>query len=262
MAERLGAHAKRLKTVRELLTVKGSREQGRFLIEGPALLAEARASSIELDDVFASRRAYEQVPQIPELEASGVPVWIVDGRTIERLSDVESPTGVLAVARRRLAELGEVLSRAAPVLVLADLNDPGNCGTLVRSADAFGASGVIFGRHGVDPYHPKLVRSAVGSLFRLPIALASPWEVADAAKAAGRAVIGLAADGSALALEAFASGVLIIVGHERRGLGPWEAICDSKVAIPMRGGAESLNAAVAGSIALYEAGKLRKMGDL
>lgn len=262
MPEHLGAHSKRLKAARDLLTVKRNRKQERFLVEGPTLLAEARASSIEIEEIYATRRAYERTPQALELEASGIPLWIVDERTIGRLSDVESPTGIVAVAHRRVAELTEVFAGNAPTLVLADLNDPGNCGTLVRSADAFGASGVVFGQRGVDPYHPKVVRAAMGSLFRLPVAVAAPAEVQEAAKAAGRTILGLAAEGTPLEAGALAGGVVILVGHERHGLGPWEIICASRVAIRMRGGAESLNAAVAGSIALYEAGRRPKIGHL
>ena len=136
---------------------------------------------------------------------------------------------------------------------LADLNDPGNAGTLLRSAEALGASGVVFGNLGVDPFHPKVVRGAMGALFRLPLALASPEEVELAARSAGIPVFGLAMDGDALAGIAFPPDFILAVGHERHGLGRWEGLCGRLASIPMRGHVESLNAGVAGSIALYEA---------
>ncbi|HEY5425016.1 MAG TPA: RNA methyltransferase, partial [Candidatus Tumulicola sp.] len=125
----------------------------------------------------------------------------------------------------------------------------------LRSADAFGAVGVLFGRLGVDPYHPKVVRGAMGALFRLKMGIADPPEAAAAATAAGFTVLGLRAGGERLAGVSWPARTALVVGHERRGLDRWEPICERRIGIAMDGRADSLNAAIAGSIALYEATK-------
>jgi RNA methyltransferase, TrmH family len=248
---RLGAHSDRLSHVRALASAKGRRDAGRYAFEGPTLLGEARAAGIEIEELYATEAAYAASPLAAELEAAGTAVFLVDDRAARKISDLETPTGLVAVSRLRLQPVAGLLP--GRLLLLADLNDPGNAGTLLRSAEAFGASGVAFGNLGVDPYHPKVVRGAMGALFRLPLAVTTPEELAAAARDAGTTVLGLAAGGEALAGIAFPADFVLAVGHERHGLGRWEPLCDRLAGIPMRPEAESLNAGVAGSIALYEA---------
>ncbi|MGH8164904.1 MAG: TrmH family RNA methyltransferase, partial [Rhodanobacteraceae bacterium] len=152
-----------------------------------------------------------------------------------------------------LEPVDTLLSEPGVVLVLADLNDPGNAGTLVRSAEAFGVTRVVFGSLGAHPHHPKVVRAAMGSIFRARLAVATPGELAGR----GWAATGLAAEGGPLDGAFTAERSLLVVGHERHGLGEWNALCAQTAAIPMTGRAESLNAAIAGSIALYEASRRR-----
>jgi RNA methyltransferase, TrmH family len=248
LASVVGAHAERVARVRELKDAKGRREHGRFIFEGPTLLEEALRSGLPIEELYVGDSVYANNVRVRELDAEGTPVFIIDERTARKLSDLETTTGLIGVTRQRHAELAAILASRF-VLVLADLNDPGNVGTLLRSAEAFGATGVVLGRMGVDPYHPKVVRGAMGSLFRLPIAVASAEEFAAAADPA--VVVGLSAGGEDLAAVSAGSRTVLLVGHERRGLGPWEASAGRKIGIPMYGPAESLNAAVAGSVALY-----------
>lgn len=249
-----GAHAERVQRARELLTNKGRRDQARFTFEGPTLLDEALKSGVPIEEIYATEAVFEANETLRDLDARGTDVAIVDERTARKLSDLDTPTGLVAVAPIRFAPLEAIL--ASPLsLVLADLNDPGNAGTLLRSAEAFGAGGVVFGRFGVDPYHPKVVRGAMGAIFRLEIAVATPDDVAQAASETRTTFYGLTADGEPLTAAEFRAPSALIVGHERQGLGSWNEICTRRVAIPMRGPVESLNAAVAGSIALYEATK-------
>jgi len=227
------------------------------------LLDEALRAGLPIEALYVTEIAYAACPAARELDERGTPTFAIDDRTAAALSDVETPSGILSVTPMRRDDLRTVMMRAGLVLVLADLNDPGNAGTLVRSAEAFGASGVLFGRSGVDPYHPKVVRAAMGSLFRLPIGVADADEMADAASAAGVAVVGLTAQGSVMKPLTAQGSVMkpgvwpercaLVVGNERHGLGDWAAACSSLIEIPMKGSVESLNAAVAGSIALYEA---------
>jgi len=247
-----GAHGERVMRARDLLTAKGRREQQRFLFEGPTLLDEAIRSGIHIEELYVAERIFGTNPTVSALDDQPDRVFIVDDRTMNKLSDVETPTGIIAVAPLRYAPL-EALLAGSRTLVLADLNDPGNAGTLLRSAEAFGVGGVVFGNLGVDPYHPKVVRGAMGAIFRLQVAVADPPAFGSAAAAAGATVIGLDARGESLASSDWPGRSAIVVGHERRGLGPWEAFCTRRVAIPMRQASESLNASVAGSIALYVA---------
>ena len=236
--------------VRDLQTVKGRKEHGRFAFEGPTLLDEALRSGVTIEELYVSESVYAADPTVRRLDGEGTPVFLADDRTLRKISDLDTPTGLVAIAAQAPAELTSIL-RSRLSLVLADLNDPGNVGTLLRSAEAFGAGGAILGRMGVDPYHPKVVRGAMGAIFRLPLAVASADEFALAAQAAGCRVVGLAATGADLRHVELSGATALVVGHERRGLGSW-VIQDTILAgIPMRGPIDSLNASVAGSIGLY-----------
>jgi RNA methyltransferase, TrmH family len=253
MASPLGNRAERLTRVRSLRTVKGRRETRRFAFEGPTLLAEALASGFPIEELYATQAAYEASSLLRDLEAAGTPTFLVEGAAAAAISDVTTPSGVVAVAPVRLTGIEELFRLGSPVLVLADVNDPANAGTLLRSADAFGCAGVVFGALGVDPYHPKVVRGSMGAVFRLPLAVGDAAQVGRGAAAAGARLVGLTAHGTPLAAERWTHPFGLIVGNERRGLGAWQSLCERTLAIPMTGPIESLSAGVAGSIALYEA---------
>jgi RNA methyltransferase, TrmH family len=255
MPLQLGTHAARLRAIRGLQTTKGRRESGRFAFEGPTLLQEAIAAGTRIAELYVTQAAYDAQPAVRKLESSGVPTFIVDARAAAKISDLETAPGILAVAEAATAPLEQLLSNDGIVLALADLNDPGNVGTLMRSAQAFGVAGIVAGRLGADPYQPKVVRGAMGAVFRLPIALADPAELSAAAARSGRTVVGLTPAGTPLGGFMWPWRCVVVVGGERRGLGGWKAACTVEVAIPMCASADSLNAAVAGSIALYEAAK-------
>ncbi len=254
MATLTGSHAERVQRVRELHAVKGRREQGRFAFEGPTLLEEALRAGISIDELYVTDAVLAANADVRRLDREGVAVSIVDERTARRISDLETPTGLVAVTPTRLHPVPELLGYRR-ILVLADLNDPGNAGTLLRCAEAFGADGVVFGSLGVDPYHPKVVRGAMGAIFRIPLAVADPTAFAAALGGTATVAIGLDAHGEDIRSLNFPEACAIVVGHERRGLGIWEGVCARTMAIPMSGSTESLNAAIAGSIALYEAAK-------
>jgi RNA methyltransferase, TrmH family len=245
-----GAHAERVVRVRDLQTAKGRKEHGRFAFEGPTLLEEALRSGVAIEELYVSEGVLADNLTVRDLDARGTPVYVVDDRTARKISDLETPTGLVAVTRQQPRSLAELL-QGRLTLALADLNDPGNVGTLLRSAEAFGASGVVLGSLGVDPYHPKVVRGAMGSIFRQPLAVASAEEFAAAAAAAGCTVIGLAAEQPSLTSLRPSGSNALVVGHERRGLGAWGTQNIILAGIPMRGPVDSLNAAVAGSIGLF-----------
>jgi RNA methyltransferase, TrmH family len=248
----LSPHNPRIAVVRELRTPRGRRAAGRFVAEGPTLLEEAERSGLRPREIYATAGGLERFAA-PRWEADGIPVYLVPDRVFDRLSDVETPTGVLAVFDLPARSVADVLAGDGPVLLLAGVNDPGNAGTLVRSAEAFGAAGVLFGRGGVDPFAPKVVRAAMGSIFRLPVAPVEAEELLAAAAAAGRPVIATDTEGEDAAVVGIPANAVLAVGNERRGVRDWLPRWDRAIRIRQRPAAESLNAAVAGSIVLYEA---------
>lgn len=252
MALTLGAQNARVTFARDLLNKRGREEHRAFAIEGATLLDEAIRSGATVRELYVTAGSAETTV-VKRLEATGVPTYLVGDRTFAKISDVETPTGILAVVDLRPAPLEAMFAKPGLVLLVADLNDPGNLGSLLRAAEAFGASGAIVGDTGVDPYHPKAVRAGMGAHFRLPIVAAGPQTVEAAASKAGARMIGLAAGGELLGELAWPERTILAVGHERHGLGRWASLCVRVAGIPMAPNAESLNAAVAGGIALYEA---------
>jgi RNA methyltransferase, TrmH family len=246
----LGLHNPRVERVRELRTPRGRRDQGRFAIEGPTLIAEARRSGIAIHEIYGVPERLAEHPEIALLESPALPVFTVTPRLYARWSELDSPPGLLAVVDIPAGDPRAILARPGIVLLLAGINDPGNAGTLLRSAEAFGAAGALFGG-GVDPYAPKVVRAAMGSLFRLPVATVDAAWLLPAARAAGRLIVAADVGGTDVARTSLPPDFVLAVGNERRGVGDWMASWDVRVQIPHQGPAQSLNAAMAGSILLY-----------
>ena len=257
MPTELGPHNRRIESVRELRTPRGRRADRRFAAEGPTLLAEAARSGVRPREIYATAAALSGLDP-GRWEADGIAVYLVPDRVFARLSDLETPSGLLAVFDLPEHDLTGILARPGPVLLLAGVSDPGNAGTLVRSAEAFGAAGVLFGRGGADPFAPKVVRAAMGSTFRLPVATVDPAEILAAARAAGRPVVAADVDGEALDAVGVPPNAVIAIGNERRGVRDWLPSWDRAVRIPQRTATESLNAAVAGSIVLYAASRCQE----
>ena len=217
------------------------------------MLEEALNSRLSVLEVRATAEAGEgAAPLMRRAQIAGAELIEVSARGLDRLSDLESSPGIIAVARMQSMPLPELLGLPGLVLLLAGVSDPGNAGTLVRTAEAFGAAGVIFGEGGVEPYHPKVVRAAMGSLFRLPHGTATATELAAGASAAARPIVAADRDGTPLPEFTFPPNPVVAVGSERGGVGAWLPHSDAKVAIPHVGPTESLNAGIAGAIVLYE----------
>lgn len=206
-------------------------------------------------EVFATN-AWLQAASWPELDDAQV--HVVTDDVLAVVAETTSPQGVVAVCRDITVGLDDLLARSPRlVVVLAEVRDPGNAGTIIRTADAAGADGVVLTSASVDPLGGKCVRSTVGSIFHLPIVVGQPVECVAALRAAGLSV--LAADGEA-ALELYQAreaGLLQrptawVVGNEASGLAPhYRDAADAAVRLPMYGRAESLNVAVAAGLCLY-----------
>ena len=257
MPTELSPHNPRIETVRDLRTPRGRRAAQRFTAEGPTLLEEAQRTGLHPREIYATQAGLGRFDP-GRFETAGTAVFVMPDRVFARLSDLETPTGILAVFDLPGRTAADVLALPGRVLLLAGVSDPGNAGTLVRSAEAFGAAGVLFGRGGADPFAPKVVRAAMGSLFRLPVASVEADELLAAAAAAGRPVVATDVDGEDITVAGIPPNAVIAIGNERRGVRDWLPRWDRAVRIPQRDAAESLNAAVAGSIVLYEASRCQE----
>lgn len=232
-----------------------------FLAEGSKALTEALLVPDCVVEVFATAAAGETYDALRKAtDDAGIPWTTVADVAMEGLADAVTPQGIVAVCRFLDVSLESVLEAADGTLAIcADVRDPGNAGTIIRTADAVGAAGVVLAGNSVDPYNPKTVRATVGSLFHLPVALASDVAATIAAvQAAGYTV--LAADGGgelSLADAPLTGRIAWLFGNEAWGL-PAEiaALADHRVSIPIHGRAESLNLSTAAAVCLY-AGVLR-----
>jgi len=249
------------------LSKRAFRERGRsFLAEGPQAVREALVRRGVLTELFVtSQGAARHAGLVRQSASQGVPVHEVGGEVMAELAQTITPQGLLGVCRFVDVPLPKLVA-AAPRLValLASVRDPGNAGTVLRTADAAGAGGVIFAAASVDPYNSKCVRSSAGSLFHLPlVAGASLVPAISALREAGLQVV--AADGSASCLLDEPGGPDLsrptawLFGNEAWGL-PEDvlALADMAVAVPIYGQAESLNLAAAAAVCLYASARMQR----
>ncbi len=227
------------------------------------MLAAAFEGGAVVEQVFISQDAAAG-QELESRLAGAAEVWSVDQRTLESLAQTKTPQGIVGVVRfvhepverlpSRLPASGAVL-----LVTLHDIADPGNAGTLIRSADAFGAQALCFGATAVEPYNDKVVRASMGALFRVPIFQYASWDqFVSAAREARLSVIAAEASGQDVRAFEAPERAALLIGQERRGLDDIpRADVDGSVAIPQRSGVDSLNAAVAGSILMYEFARAR-----
>jgi TrmH family RNA methyltransferase len=265
----LSARNPRVTTLRRLTGRRRARlDEGRFVVEGPVPVGELLAAGAALEELYVDRDAWAAAGATTPLRraveraaAAGVAVWGLPAGVLEQVSDTTTPQGLLAVAARRTVPVAELAARPGPVLVLVDVADPGNAGTSVRAAEAAGAAGVVFAGTSTDPFGPKAVRAAAGSLLRVAVAEATdaPGVLADL-RAAGRRLVATVAGGGAPPEQVdLVAPVAVLVGSEAHGLGdPVVAAADHRLTIPLAAGVESLNAAVAGAVVLFEAARQRR----
>lgn len=254
----LAASNARVKAARTLSRRSVRTERRLFLADGPKAVAGALSVGCAVE-VYATAAAAEHHERL----LAGADVTLVDDRAMAGLSDSVTPAGVVAVCRAVDVPLDGLLAAAsAPLVMCADVRDPGNAGTIIRTADAVGAGGVVLTGHSVDPYNPKTVRATVGSLFHLPVALVPDTaDAVGAVRSAGMVV--LAADGAG-EVDLFEADHLLtgevawLFGNEARGLPDnVAALADHRVRIPVPGRAESLNLSTAAAVCLYAGARAR-----
>jgi TrmH family RNA methyltransferase len=247
----------RLKQLRSLATKKGREEKKKFLIEGLRLCQEAFHSDWRIETVlytqeFVESKAGKQL--IDLVNQNKFPSYQIKNAVLKKLSDTKTPPGILFEVSIKEFELDSILKKNL-ILLLDHLQDPGNLGTLIRSADAFGFGGIILSEGTVELFNPKVVRSTMGSLFHLPILteVNLPKIIPKLKKENFQILSTDLEEGTDFEEVKLFSKIALIIGNETQGVSSEIfSLADEKIKIPLLGKAESLNASVAGGILMYE----------
>ena len=251
----------RLKELRRALAEPGRKANGLAAVEGPNLLEEALRAGLRIRTVFAGERLQHWV------EATRLPheteVLVMPSGILASVLSTETPQPVAALVEPPdwtwAHLLGDRKDASAMIVVLAGLQDPGNLGTILRSAEAFGATGVVCLPGTVNAWNPKAARASAGSIFRVPLLYAGERDAMTMLREAGVRMLTTTAQGAQpVDLADLAQPVALMIGNEGNGVAPELAMkADRAVTIPCPGPVESLNAAVAASVMLYEAARQR-----
>jgi len=250
----------RVKELRAALQRPGRGDAETVALEGFHLVQEAIRSGLTIETIFISEES-ESI-----LKTLGIPdsveILALPAEILASAVTTETPQPIAALAQSRRwnwQDLLSVIPGTGLILVLAGIQDPGNLGTILRSAEAFGSTGVISLPGTVSHWNPKAMRASAGSVFRMPLLSASPSECFERLRSSGHRIMAtMAHDAEPLSKIDLAKSVALVIGSEGSGLSPeLAAQCDDHITIPCPGPVESLNAAVAASILLYEASRQR-----
>lgn len=263
--EVLSARNPRLATLRRLSGRRSARtDAGRFVIDGPRLVHEALDAGIVVDEVYVPADQVDAAAVVDlerALRAANIVVHLVAPEVFRSVASTEAPQPAIAVARPPVRDAAGVLASADALLVLVDVADPGNAGTLVRVAEAAGIGVVVACGQGVEWWNPKVVRAAAGSLFRVPVlTLADVHGVLASLHARGVTTLatslGAGADYTAID---YRRPTALLLGSEAHGL-PADVVASATttVRIPMLGAVESLNVAMAGAVCAFEMARQRR----
>ena len=245
----------RVKELRAALARTGRTPSGLVAIEGEHLIAEAIRSQLRFDTVFL-RHGYQAPFALPE----DVEHLLLPADVFSSAGATEQPQGIAAIVHPPEFSLDALFAPPAPlILVLAGLQDPGNVGTLLRSAEAFAATGVLLLPGAASPWNPKALRASVGSAFRVPAINATEPETLNLFdRYRIPAIAAVARGGTPIGEARFTGPCAMLVGNEGGGLSKiLLSAAAHRVTIPTPGNVESLNAAIAGSLLLYEASRQR-----
>ncbi|HYE84038.1 MAG TPA: RNA methyltransferase [Clostridia bacterium] len=234
-------------------------EYDKFLIEGEKLLKEALDYNASLSLVLVSQSFAEQ-SKYNEYEAAfnknGIPMHIAEDRVFKEAGETDTPQGIVAVAGKLKHDLDSIILKDELCIVLLhEVRDPGNAGTIIRTADACGIDAVLLSKDSVDLYNGKTIRATMGSLFHIPV-IQNMDTAETVMRLKGRNIMTVGADPhsseSCITLPDYKRSA-IIIGNESQGIGnEIKELLDTNVKIPMPGHAESLNAGIAASILMYE----------
>lgn len=261
-----GRHNALVKQLRQAFSRAERTEDGDCAIEGVRIVEEATRSGLRFRAVFFRESAQERADRLLPQIGAHVETLLLPDKLFDGAVPSETPQGVAALVRLKEFSIEDLLERlhVGPVMVLVGLQDPGNLGTILRSAEAFGSAGVVTGEGTVSPFNSKVIRASAGSVFRLPLVVAKSVrgleEVFARFKAQGVRLLATSSHkGTSLDQATLTGPLAIFVGNEGTGV-PRDLMnrMDESVAIPHTPQVESLNAGVAGSIVLYEAARQRR----
>ena len=248
-----------LKQIHKLKTEKEREKEGKFLIEGLHLCQEALTSDWELELVLHSGEFSESSAGqrlVEEFSKRGIEAFGIKKKELEKLADTETPQGIMAVVKKKKFTLSrDFLKDSSLLLGLDNIRDPGNLGTMIRTADAVGADAVLLSKGCVELYNPKVVRSTMGSIFHLPVIenLDLPEVIPDLKKDGFRITVSEVHEGKDYTEVSYPEKSCLIIGSEASGISQQILnLADVRIKIPILGKAESLNASVAAGILLYE----------
>ena len=229
----------RIKNTAKLISSsKLRKEKSLMVLEGERLILEAEV----IEELYYTQKGYNEA-----LLSRAKVAYEVSNEVFKKLSDTVNPQGVIAVVKRPNHQGG--LKQKGKYLAFENVQDPGNLGTVARTAEALGIDGLIV--KGVDPYSPKVLRASMGAILRIPIF--EPEKVLDFVKSSGKRVVGTVVTNAKSIKEFEFKNDIVLIGNEANGLtDEAKAICDELVTIKMAGRAESLNAAAASSIIAWE----------
>ncbi len=233
---------------------------GLFLVEGPNLVRELIQYGGRIRFIFLKAGAGEEAWEIARLAEGLTAVYELSEDAFFKIVPEKNSQGIVAVVEKK--EIGtDDFFRAvgsANVLVLDRIQDPGNMGTLIRNAEAFGFGGVILVKGCADPYQPKVVRASAGSLLRMPLLQCGSPEIPELLKKAGKKTYGACMTGDTAARNAdLKKDAAVIIGNEGNGISEELLSASERLYIPMAGKTESLNAAMAGTVIMYESMRQR-----
>lgn len=262
--------SKRIKNAAKLLKRRDRKLTGQFLVEGPQAVREALASSGLVVELFITEESAEVHPEFVSAVKDARIQWnIVTAEVLTELATTVNSQGVVAVCKALDVELTSVVDKEAQlIVVLSQVRDPGNAGTIIRLADAAGADAVVLTSSSVDVYNDKTVRSTAGSLFHVPVVTGVGLaEVVELARARGLQVLAADANDDAHDLHHpwdtgldLSARTAWVFGNEAWGMSAGDlSLCDSCVAVPIYGSAESLNLGTAAGVCIYESARNQRM---
>lgn len=261
-----GRHNPRLKELRMAFRRGELTPEGECAIEGAKLVEEALRSGLHLGGMFFSESARPLAEKLlPQINAR-VEMLVLPNALFNSIVPSDAPQGVAALVKLRPATAGHLLDRSSlgPIVVAAGLQDPGNLGTILRSAEAFSAAGIFLTEGTVSPYNSKVLRGSAGSIFRVPCLQISSGELIPLLRQRGVRLLGTSAHkGTPLPQVTWTLPLAIFIGNEGAGL-PREMLhqMDETLVIPQATQVESLNAGVAASIVLYEAARASQKSEV
>mgnify|MGYP002622493727 CR=1 FL=1 len=252
---------RRAKLLRRLHSTKQRAREGLVLVEGIRAVSDALHAGASTSFAVVSPRLGSTEEGRSLMGRLGHDILEVSDAELASVADTEHPQGVLLVAEEPTAELGDAVAPGRRVLVLDAVQDPGNVGTLVRSAVAFAFDGVVALDGTTDPWGAKAVRASAGVIFHLPVVRAKGDPLLAACRAAKLPILAASAEGSA-GVDPPAHGFALVIGNEGAGVrSDVRAAAEAVVAVAMAGPAESLNAGIAGAILMSEFTRTKPRGD-